>query len=64
MERKTSNMVTATLTKVLHRYEDVEVQETMRFANRSAAESYRADMLNVRVKGFTGTPYTITAVTF
>jgi hypothetical protein len=64
MERKTSNMVTATLTKVLHRYGDVEVQETMRFADRNSAEDFRLDMLNVRVKGFTGSPYTITAVTF
>jgi hypothetical protein len=57
-------MITATLTKVLHRYGDIQVQETMRFANRAAAESFRTDMLNKRVKGFSGTSYTITAVTF
>ena len=54
-------MITATLTKVLHRYGDIQVQETMRFANRAAAENFRNDMLNERVKGSFGTPYTITA---
>ena len=57
-------MVTATLTKVLHRYGDIRVQETMRFANRESAEGFRTDMLNKRVEGFSGTPYTITAITF
>lgn len=55
--------ITATLTKVLHAYGDLEIKETMRFANVSSAASFRRDMLNKRVgKPCAGSAYTITAV--
>jgi hypothetical protein len=54
-------MVTAKLTKVLHRYGDLQISETMRFATLASAESFRKDMLNKRVKGLSGTSYTITS---
>jgi len=59
MGNERASMVVAKLTKVLHRYGDTKVEETMRFANRQSAESFRNSMLNKRVKGLSGTPYTI-----
>jgi len=57
--------ITATLTKVLHAYDDLEIQETMRFANASSASHYRRDMLNKRIgKPCCGSAYTVTAVEF
>jgi hypothetical protein len=57
--------ITATLTKVLHAYGDLEIQETMRFANASSASRYRSDMLNKRIgKPCCGSAYTVTAVEF
>ena len=65
MESKALVPVTATLTKVLHRYGDLEVQETMRFANRSAAISFQRSMVNVRISNpACGSPYTIIDVSF
>jgi hypothetical protein len=55
--------MTATLTKVLHAYGNLEVQETMRFANMSSAARFRRDMLNKRVgRPCAGSAYTIIAV--
>lgn len=60
-----SNMVVATLTKVLHRYGDLEVQETMRFPNQEAATVYRNSMVGRRVsRPVAGSAYTVTAVSF
>lgn len=64
MESTARSMVTANLTKVLHSYGDLEVQETMRFANQRSAEAFHADMLNKRVKGLSGTSYTIIKFSF
>lgn len=55
--------VVATLTKVLHSYGDLQVKETMRFANRESAEGYAADMLQKRVKPYCGSSYTIINLT-
>ena len=58
-------MVTAILTKVLHFYNDLEIQETMRFATRKSAECFRNDMVNRKVANpVAGSAYTITAVSF
>lgn len=55
--------MTATLTKVLHAYGNLEVQETMRFANVSSAARFRRDMLNKCVgRPYAGSAYTIIAV--
>lgn len=60
-----SNMIVATLTKVLHRYSDLEIQETMRFPNRESAEGFRNDMVNRKIANpVAGSPYTVTAVSF
>lgn len=56
--------VVTTLTKVLHRYGDVEITETMRFANRQSAESFRTDMVGKRIKTILGGDYTVTSVSF
>lgn len=65
MERKALVPVTVTLTKVLHNYGNLEVQETMRFANRALAEDYRMEMLGKRVsRPVAGSAYTVTAVSF
>lgn len=56
--------ITATLTKVLHAYGDLKIQETMRFANVESATGYALDMLHKRVKSYCGTDYTVTAVEF
>jgi len=56
--------VTVTLTKTLHSYGDVEITETMRFANMKSALLFSLDMLGKRTKGYSGTEYTITAVSF
>ena len=59
------SQITATLTKVLHAYGDLEIQETMRFANVESATRYALDMLHKRVnKPCCGTAYTVTAVEF
>jgi hypothetical protein len=58
-------MVTATLTKVLHCYGGLEIQESMRFANLASAKAFKRDVLNRRVSNpMAGSPYTITAVSF
>lgn len=58
-------MVVATLTKVLHRYGDLEIQETMRFPNRESAEYFRNDMVNRKIANpVAGSAYTVTAVSF
>jgi hypothetical protein len=55
--------MTATLTKVLHAYDGLVIQETMRFANVSSAARFRRDMLNKRVgRPCAGSAYTIIAV--
>lgn len=60
-----SDMVVATLTKVLHHYGNLEVQETMRFANRALAEEYRKGMLGKYVRrSVFGPAYTVTDVSF
>lgn len=65
MESQALVPVTATLTKVLHRYGNLEVQETMRFANRALAEDYRKEMLGKHVsRPVAGSAYTVVAVSF
>lgn len=55
--------VTATLTKVLHRYNNLVVQESMRFANLASAEAFRKDMVGKRIsRPIAGSPYTITTM--
>lgn len=56
--------VTATLTKVLHAYGDLEIQETMRFVDAEYAAHYRDTMVGKRIRAYGGSGYTVTSVTF
>jgi isopentenyl diphosphate isomerase/L-lactate dehydrogenase-like FMN-dependent dehydrogenase len=57
--------ITATLTKVLHAYGDLEIQETMRFPDTKHAMEFSLTMLGKRVsRPVAGSAYTITAVEF
>lgn len=64
MESKALAPVTATLTKVLHGYHDLEILETMRFVDSTHAAEYLNIMLGKRIRAYGGTDYTVTAVTF
>ena len=64
MESKALVPVTATLTKVLHGYHDLEIRETMRFVDLTHAAEYRNTVLGKRIRTYGGSDYTVTSVVF
>ena len=59
------NNLTAKLTKVLHAYGDLVIQETMRFPDVQHAKSFAEAMIGNRVAHpVAGSAYTITAINF